>query len=77
MLFFSKENGFCIFFFQFWELWATNVKKIFEKNYCPFLPKNTEYEKNFVVIFTPKGSVWNACKLYETMDPVSGLGSEK
>ena len=43
MLFFSKENGFCIFF-QFWEVWATNEKKIFEKF--------------FVLFFAQKHRVW-------------------
>ena len=43
MLFVSKENGFCIFY-QFWKIWATNEKKIFEKF--------------FVLFFAQKHRVW-------------------
>ena len=39
MLFFSKENGLCIFY-QFWEIWATN-----EKKFVLFLLKNTKNER--------------------------------
>ena len=51
-----------------------------EKNFdvfCPLFCQKTPSLKKIDVIFKPKGSLWNACKLYETMDPVSGLGSEK
>ena len=43
MLFFSKENGFCIFY-QFWEIWTTNEKKF--------------SEKLFVLFFAQKHRVW-------------------
>ena len=41
-----------------------------------FLPKKAKSEKFFDAIFRRKYNLWNACILYETMDPVSGLGSE-
>ena len=67
-----------LYLFSVLRTMSYECEKNFRKNLLSsFLPKNTEYEKNFDVIFKPKGSVWNACKLYETMDPVSGLGSEK
>ena len=57
MLFFSKENGFCIFY-QFWEIWATNEKKFSEKFFVLFFAqKHQVWKKNFDVIFQPKCSL--------------------
>ena len=41
-----------------------------------FLPKKPSMKKNFDVIFRPKCSLWNACTIYETTDPVFSLSSE-
>ena len=42
-----------------------------------FFAQKTKSEKNFDANFERKCSLWNACKLHETMDPVFGPGSEK
>ena len=76
MLFILKENGFCIFR-QFWEIWATNEKNFFDIFFMHFFAQKTKSEKNFDANFERKCSLWNACKLNETMDPVFGPGSEK
>ena len=51
-------------------------EKFFRFFLSPFFPKNTEYEKKIEIIFCPKRSLWNACTIYENMDPVFGLSSE-
>ena len=43
-----------------------------------FFKSQKAKSKNFLTQFlSVKYNLRNACKLYETMDPVSGLGSEK
>ena len=50
MLFLSKENGFCIFH-QFWEIWATNEKKIFEKIFAFFFAQKHQVCKKILTSF--------------------------
>ena len=50
MLFFSKENGFCIFY-QFWEIWATNEKNLFEKFFVFFFAQQHRVWKNILTSF--------------------------
>ena len=42
-----------------------------------FFAQKTKSEKNFDANFERKFSLWNACILHETMEPVFGPGSEK
>ena len=50
LLFVLRKNGFCIFR-QFWEIWATNEKKIFEIFLNPFFCPKSEVEKIFLTPF--------------------------
>ena len=53
MLFFSEENGFCIFY-QFWEIWPTNEKEFFKIILSSFLPKNTQNQKSLTSFLDQK-----------------------
>ena len=52
-------------------------EKIFRHFFIHFFAQKTKSEKNFDANFERKCSLWNACKLHETMDTVFGPGSEK
>ena len=49
-----------------------NFRKFFCSLFCPKTPSM----KKIDVISRPKCSLSNACTIYETMDPVFGLGSD-
>ena len=64
--------------FVSFEKYELQMKKNFRNFFKSlFLPKKRSRKKFFDAIFWWKCNLWNACILYETMNPVSGLGSEK
>ena len=54
--------------------WEKNFRHFFSSI---FLPKKRSLKEIFDANFERKCSLWNACKLHETMDPVFDPGSEK
>ena len=52
-------------------------EKIFRHFFHPYFAQKTKSEKKFDANFDRKCSLWNVCKLHETMDPIFDPGSEK
>ena len=59
------------------EKYELQMRKKVRNFFHPFFCPKSAVRKNFDVIFQQKCSLRNACILYETMDPVSGLDFEK